>query len=220
MYVGEFACQSRSSATVCVCPVVVQCYCSMEPTPTSATLMASLPWTWLNPPPRQCSQVSFLSVYQSVKGHAHTFQHVHISFSVLMYLAFVMLQFACVFVIPVAVFSTTDAYFHICFNVHILSTTFSQHPFPHSVQGYSHYHLFFFPYPSITLLFCKAVLLMLTTFSRLVQGCAHSRHYITFCMFCSVLLSKAIISGQKCFCLCSLLSFPIVFCFFFDSSSG
>lgn len=72
MCVGEFACQSRSSATVCVCPVVVQCYCSMELTPTSATPTASPPWIWPNPPPRPCSQVSFPPVCVSSVKHTHT----------------------------------------------------------------------------------------------------------------------------------------------------
>lgn len=58
VFVEEFVCQFRSSATVCVCPVVVQCYCSTELTPASATRMASPPWIWLNRLPRLCSQVS------------------------------------------------------------------------------------------------------------------------------------------------------------------
>lgn len=70
VFVEEFVCQFRSSATVCVCPVVVQCYCSTELTPTSATRMASLPWIWLNRLPRLCSQVSYTT---------HTHFHIDIS---------------------------------------------------------------------------------------------------------------------------------------------
>lgn len=167
MCVREFACQSRSSATVCVCPVVVQCYCSMEPTPTSATPTASPPWTWLNPPQRPCSQVSVLSVILSVKCHAH--RSVFLSTAgILLHIASVCYTFPVLNLFAFSIF----LHFQFCLNVNMLSTPPNISSF--FSQGCRQYLLFF---PPVNLSPCVFVML-----------CRSSTHYACY----SVYVSKAI----------------------------
>lgn len=197
MCVGEFVCQSKSSATVCVCPVVVQCYCSMEPTPTSATPTASPPWTWQNPPLRPCSQVSFLPVLR-LKTH----------FSVSVFLS-VLLCRLCVFVY---IFSVSCLLFSLLLpsplSLHIstAASTFTfcpqlsnHHPFPHFVEGCRRHQLFFLSiYHPLILQGCAAhVLTALVIQSSLPRLYAHWSLHHVFC-------SAALISGQKCLALCFL----------------
>lgn len=55
-------------------------------------------------------------------------------------------------------------------------------------------------------------------FSLIIQGCTHIGQYSAFYPFCSLPPSKAVISSQKCLCLCFL--FCSLFFFSFDSSHG